>query len=260
MFLQFDVHGNAFGLLAAHPTSPFISMHHLDEVDPLFPKLDALNSLRHLANAMHTEPSSFLQQCICYDRVQKLSISISLGYVVQVFPYVVLPRELERPEITFKAWNSKQSRGEFDLDTRRSLRPICRRPFVFYLEDIFVDTNEAVVSTYKRDTVVDERKRHSFCFSKVFPPEQVEKVRVVSRRMSDHWFLVRFSTCVHLWFCLLHRIKKNKNKNSAILMSMLPSLSSCSQISHMLSYIYTHTLIHVYRTIHISSVIFLKMV
>lgn len=194
-FHQFDVHGNAFGLLAAHPTSPFISMHHLDEVDPLFPKLDALNSLRHLANAMHTEPSSFLQQCICYDRGQKLSISISLGYVVQVFPYVVLPRELERPEITFKAWNSKQSRGEFDLDTRRSLRPICRRPFVFYLEDIFVDTNEAVVSTYKRDTVVDERKRHSFCFSKVFPPEQVEKVRVVSRRMSDHWFLVPRRQC-----------------------------------------------------------------
>ena len=27
-FHQFDVHGNAFGLMAAHP-QPFISMHHL---------------------------------------------------------------------------------------------------------------------------------------------------------------------------------------------------------------------------------------
>eukprot|EP00250_Pteridium_aquilinum_P001428 c11624_g1_i1 orf=556-1548(+) len=32
-FHQFDVHGDPFGLLAAHPITPFISMHHLDEVD-----------------------------------------------------------------------------------------------------------------------------------------------------------------------------------------------------------------------------------
>eukprot|EP00250_Pteridium_aquilinum_P022245 c25332_g2_i1 orf=212-1735(+) len=194
-FHQFDVHGNAFGLLAAHPTSPFISMHHLDEVDPLFPKLDALSSLRQLANAMHTEPRSFLQQCICYDRGQKLSLSISLGFVVQVFPYVLFPRELERPEITFKAWNSKGSRGEFDLDTRRSLKPICRRPFVFYLENMYMQEDETVLSIYKRDTAVDERKRHSFCFSRVFPPEQVEKVRVLSKRMSDQWFLAPRRQC-----------------------------------------------------------------
>lgn len=194
-FHQFDVRGSVFGLLAAHPISPFVSMHHLHQLDPLFPKLDAVNSLQHLVNAMHTEPSSFLQQCICYDRVQKLSLSISLGYVVQVFPNIVLPRELERPEVTFKAWNSKESKSEFDLDTRRFLRPVCRRPFTFYLEDISVETNDAVVTIYSRDTSVDERKQQSFCFTRVFPPEQVEKVRVLSRRMSNQWFLVPRRQC-----------------------------------------------------------------
>lgn len=197
-FHQFDVHGDAFGLLAAHPTSPFISMHHLDEVDPVFPKLDALGAMQRLANAMRTEPSSFLQQCICYDRAQKLSISISLGYVVQVFPYILLPRDLERPEITFKAWNLKESRGDFDLDTRKSLRSICRKPFVFFLEDIHVQENEAVLSTYNRDSSIDERKRRSFCFSTVIPPEQVEQVQVSSKPLDDHWFSVPRRQCCKL--------------------------------------------------------------
>ncbi|MCO5602272.1 hypothetical protein L7F22_056401 [Adiantum nelumboides] len=188
-FHQFDVHGNVFGLLAAHPISPFLSMHHLEEVEPFFPKLDALASLRHLMYSMHTEPSSFLQHCLCYDREQKLSLSVSLGYVVQVFPYVILPRELERPEITFKAWNSKQSRGEFDLDTRKSLRPVCHRPVSFYIEDIYVDENGAVVSTYKRDTAVDEMKKHSLCLPIVFHPKEVKGIRIFSQPMSDQWFL-----------------------------------------------------------------------
>ncbi|KAI5055622.1 hypothetical protein GOP47_0029143 [Adiantum capillus-veneris] len=190
-FHQFDVHGNVFGLLAAHPISPFVSMHHLEEVDPMFPKLDALTSLRHLMYSMHIEPSSFLQHCICYDREQKLSLSISLGYVVQVFPYVILPRELERPEITFKAWNSKQSRGEFDLDTRKSLRPVCHRPVSFYIEDIYLDEDGRVVSTYKRDSSVDEKKQQSLCLPIVFHPKEAIRIRILSKPMSDQWFLVR---------------------------------------------------------------------
>lgn len=194
-FHQFDVHGDAFGLLAAHPIAPFISMHHLDEVDPVFPNMDAQGAMERLANAMHTEPSSFLQQCICYDRAQKLSFSVSLGYVVQVYPYIVFPRELERPEITFKAWNQKDGRGEFDVDTRRYSKSICRRPFVFFLESIHMKDNQTVVSTYKRDTSIDERKRRSFCFSRVLPPEEVEQVQVVSRPLSDHWFSVPRRQC-----------------------------------------------------------------
>ena len=31
-FHRFDVHGNAFGLMATHLITPFISMHHLDKI------------------------------------------------------------------------------------------------------------------------------------------------------------------------------------------------------------------------------------
>ncbi|KAH7315807.1 hypothetical protein KP509_21G066600 [Ceratopteris richardii] len=191
-FHQFDVHGNIFGLLSAHPIAPFISIHHLDEVDPVFPKLDTLSSLRRLAHSMHAEPSSFLQHSICYDREQKLSLSVSLGYAVQVFPHILLPRELERPEMTFKSWNSKRSRGEFDLDTRWFLKPVCNRPVDFYIQNLNVNDNQTVVSTYKRDIAVDEKKRSSFCLIHSFRPEKVQEIQVVSKALSDHWFLCRF--------------------------------------------------------------------
>lgn len=82
--VQFDVFGNAHGLLASHPLTPFISMHHLELLSPVFPHLSALDGLRHLTKAMRTEPGSFLQQSIVYDKRYSLSFSISSGYVVQV--------------------------------------------------------------------------------------------------------------------------------------------------------------------------------
>ncbi|PKA53385.1 putative serine/threonine-protein kinase WNK1 [Apostasia shenzhenica] len=37
-FHQFDVYGDLLGLLAAHPIAPLVSIHHLDVVEPIFPK------------------------------------------------------------------------------------------------------------------------------------------------------------------------------------------------------------------------------
>jgi len=81
---QFDVFGNAHGLLASHPVTPFISMHHLELLDPVFPEMSHLEGLRLLTKAMRTEPGSFLQQSIAYDLKRSLSFSISAGYVIQV--------------------------------------------------------------------------------------------------------------------------------------------------------------------------------
>lgn len=196
-FHQFDVHGNAFGLLAAHPITPFISMHHLDEVDPVFPTYNALDSMRHLAKAMQTEPTSFLQHCICYDRGKRLTYSISSGYVVQVYPYVFLPRELERPEITYKAWTKKDGGGEFDFDTRRDVKSICNRPFLFFLEEIYLEGTN-VVSIYKRDTSIDIRKQNSHCFSYKARLEDMQQIRVVNKPMNGHWFMVPRRQCCKL--------------------------------------------------------------
>lgn len=193
-FHQFDVHGNAFGLLAGHPISPFISMHHLDELEPVFPQYNAMDGLRHLLKSMRTEPSSFLQRCICYDRKKRLTFTISSGFVIQVYPDVFLPRELERPEITFQAWNKRDGGGEFDFDTRKAVKSVCNKPFLFFLEDIHLEGTN-VVSIYKRDSNIDDRKRRSFCFSYMYHHKQMLQIRVVSKPMSEHWFKVPRRQC-----------------------------------------------------------------
>jgi hypothetical protein len=86
--VQFDVFGNS------HPVTPFISMHHLELIEPVFPRLTALEGLKQLMKAMRTDPGNFLQHSICYDHELGLSFSISLRYVVQVFLQIILPQTL----------------------------------------------------------------------------------------------------------------------------------------------------------------------
>lgn len=179
--------------MAAHPIAPFISMHHLDEVDRFFPGYNALDGLHHLANAMQTEPSSFLQRCICYDREKRLTFSISLGYVVQVYPYVILPKDLERPEITFKAWNKKDGGGEFDFDTRTAIKSRCNKPFLFFLKEIHLEGSN-VVSMYNRDSSTASQKWWSLCFSFASHQGDLQQIHILSKVMSDHWFKVRLSS------------------------------------------------------------------
>jgi hypothetical protein len=85
-FHQWDVRGNAHGLLAAHPIAPFVSFHHGETLNPIFPKHKSMDGLKLLMKAMRTDPSGFLQQSIYYDHKRWLTFSISMGYVVQVFP------------------------------------------------------------------------------------------------------------------------------------------------------------------------------
>ena len=45
---QYDVYGNLFGLLAAHPVAPLVTMHHLDVVEPIFPNATRVQALQRL--------------------------------------------------------------------------------------------------------------------------------------------------------------------------------------------------------------------
>ncbi|KAK1325091.1 hypothetical protein QJS10_CPA01g00475 [Acorus calamus] len=157
-FHQWDIRGNAHGLLAAHPVAPFVSIHHVEAVDPIYPGLSSLNGLKLFARAMHVEPWSFLQRSICYDRSRRLTFAVSLGYVIQVYPNIVLPRELERSEQTFVAWNRLSNRNEFDFDTRDAHRLVCKKPILFFLKDVGKDGN-ATIGLYGRAKVRDDLKR-----------------------------------------------------------------------------------------------------
>ncbi|CAN1299453.1 B3glct [Linum perenne] len=188
-FHQFDIRGNAHGLLSTHPIAPFVSIHHVEAVDPFYPGLTTLDSLRLFTKAMSLDPASFLQRSICYDHVHRLSFVVSLGYVVQVYPGIVLPRVLERSEKTYAAWNGVSKRDEFDVDTRDTFKSSCKRPVFFFLKDA-VKQNNDTLGTYQRAKINDDLKRRVFCFPQSPPIPHVASIRVLARPLRKNWHLV----------------------------------------------------------------------
>lgn len=88
---QFDVAGEAMGILAAHPVVPLVSLHHLDMVEPIFPGTSRPESIRRLLQSAKEDSASLVQQSICYDKRRRWSISISWGYVVKLDRGLLFP-------------------------------------------------------------------------------------------------------------------------------------------------------------------------
>ncbi|XP_050230181.1 uncharacterized protein LOC126679235 [Mercurialis annua] len=196
-FHQWDIRGNAHGLLSSHPVAPFVSIHHVEAVDPFYPGLSSLDSLQLFAKAMTVDPVSFLQRSICYDHARHLSFSISLGYVIQVFPTIVLPDVLERSETTYSAWNKIRDRSEFDLDTRAPHRSICKRPVLFFLKDISKLGN-TTHGSYARARMKDDFKRKILCFPRSPPLPYVENIQVLGYSVANKWHLAPRRLCCKL--------------------------------------------------------------
>ncbi|KAA8525062.1 hypothetical protein F0562_007074 [Nyssa sinensis] len=196
-FHQWDIRGNAHGLLSSHPIAPLVSIHHVEAVDPFYPGLSTLESLKLFTRAMRIEPRSFLQRSICYDRARHLTFSVSLGYVVQVFPYIVLPSELERSEQTYSAWNKISHRNEFDFDIRDPYRSVCKKPTLFFLKDVG-KKNNATLGFYGRARGNDELGRKVFCFPRLPPIRHVQHIQVLGHPLNKNWHLVPRRLCCEL--------------------------------------------------------------
>ncbi|KAK4801184.1 hypothetical protein SAY86_021671 [Trapa natans] len=157
---MWDIRGRAHGLLTSHPVTPFISVHHLEAVDPFYP------GLKLFTKAMRIDPRSFLQTAICYDRSGRLTFSISTGYIVQVFPSIVYPRDLEPSELTYSAWNRIHHRNEFDLDIKDPINSICKKPVLSFLKDKRRDEN-ATLGYYAQHKESNDARRTVFCENEV---------------------------------------------------------------------------------------------
>lgn len=138
---------------------------------------------------MRVDPGSFLQRAICYDHARHLTFSVSLGYVVQVFSHIVLPRELERSEQTYIAWNKINNRNEFDFDTRDPYKSVCKRPLLFFLKDVGRDGN-TTLGSYERARGKDDLKRRVFCFPRMVPMRHVQHIQVLGYPLTKNWHLV----------------------------------------------------------------------
>ncbi|CAI8612701.1 unnamed protein product [Vicia faba] len=147
-FHQIDVHGSPYGLLAAHPVAPLVSLHHLDYVDQFYPDMDRIDSLKKLLAAYKADPGRTIQPSFCYDHTRNWTVSISWGYSVELYPYFPTAKELETPYLTFKTWKT-WSDGPFTINTRPISWDICRRPLIYFLDQIDVE-QEKTQSNYKR--------------------------------------------------------------------------------------------------------------
>ncbi|KAK2414387.1 transferring glycosyl group transferase [Trifolium repens] len=149
-FHQVDIRGNPYGLLAAHPVAPLVSLHHLDYVDSIFPNMPRVESVKRLMTGYKLDPGRTVQQTFCYDHTRNWSVSVSWGYSVELYPFLLRAKDLETAFRTFKTWRS-WSDGPFTFNTRPVSGDPCEKPLVYFMDRV-VDVGEGLTrSGYTRN-------------------------------------------------------------------------------------------------------------
>ncbi|KAI4322198.1 hypothetical protein L6164_021915 [Bauhinia variegata] len=182
-FHQYDVYGDLLGLLGAHPVTPLVSLHHIDVVEPIFPRMTRTQSLQHLMQSATLDSASIIQQSICYDKNRYWSISVSWGYVVQVMRGIMSPRELEMPSRTFLNWYKRADYTAYAFNTRPVSKHPCQKPFIFYMTNTQYDNSRRqIIGIYAREKV-----KAPFCRWKMDSPEKIDSILVVKRPDPLRW-------------------------------------------------------------------------
>nr|KYP58606.1 hypothetical protein KK1_014021 [Cajanus cajan] len=182
-FHQYDVYGDLLGLLGAHPVTPLVSLHHLDVVQPIFPRMTRVRALRHLMEAVNQDSGSIIQQSICYDKSNYWSISVSWGYVVQILRGVLSPREMEMPSRTFLNWYKRADYTAYAFNTRPVAKHPCQKPFVYYMTRTHYDSaTKNIITVYTRD-----KTKSPFCRWRMNSPEKFTSVVVTKKPDPLRW-------------------------------------------------------------------------
>ncbi|XP_077238972.1 uncharacterized protein LOC143880103 [Tasmannia lanceolata] len=182
-FHQYDVYGNLFGLLAAHPVTPLVSLHHLDVVEPIFPNMNRVEALGRLFEPILLDSAGIMQQSICYHRAKKWTISVSWGFAIQIFRGVISAREIQIPSRTFLNWYRKADYTAYAFNTRPVSRNPCQKPFVFYLSRARYDpTRNITVTVYSR-----HRIPHPQCRWKMEDASAIDTIEVYKKLDLSLW-------------------------------------------------------------------------
>ncbi|KAG6391099.1 hypothetical protein SASPL_148848 [Salvia splendens] len=182
-FHQYDVYGNLFGLLSAHPVTPLVSLHHLDVVEPIFPNATRLEALKRLKIPMQLDSAGLMQQSICYEKKKGWTVSVSWGFAIQVFRGVLSPREIEMPSRTFLNWYRRADYTAYAFNTRPVMRNPCQKPFVFYFSKARTESStNQTLTQYTRHHVP-----HPQCRWKMTSPGEVETVEVYKKPDPHLW-------------------------------------------------------------------------
>ncbi|KAE9598778.1 hypothetical protein Lalb_Chr15g0084581 [Lupinus albus] len=148
-FHQLDIKGDPYGLLAAHPMAPLVSLHHIDQLSSVFPNQTQTHSLTKLISAYNIDPARIVQQSICYDHKRRWSISISWGYTVQIYTTMLSASDLQMPLQTFFTWRTF-SDGPFTFNTRWMNPDPCQQPAMFFLDKLQMVGSKGSITSYNR--------------------------------------------------------------------------------------------------------------
>ncbi|KAG7604525.1 hypothetical protein ISN45_At05g035980 [Arabidopsis thaliana x Arabidopsis arenosa] len=203
-FHQYDVYGNLFGLLAAHPVAPLVTLHHLDVVEPIFPNMTRVDALKHLQVPAKLDSAGLMQQSICYDKRRKWTVSVSWGFAVQIFRGIFSAREIEMPSRTFLNWYRRADYTAYAFNTRPVSRHPCQKPFVFYMTSTRVHpVTNMTVSRYEIHRVA-----HPECRWKMANPSDIKTVIVYKKPDPHLWDRSPRRNCC--------RVKSKKNNTLEI--------------------------------------------
>ena len=178
-----------YGLLAAHPLAPLVSLHHLDQLKPVFPNHTQIHSLKKLMSAYHLDPARIVQQSLCYDRKRRWSISISWGYTIQIYTTMLSAADLQMPLRTFKTWRS-WSDGPFAFNTRPMSSDPCQNPAMFFLDHVKRVGTSGTITRYKRFVPKEQKK----CMRADTNAVEVKRIRVSALKLDpEYWKTVCLS-------------------------------------------------------------------
>jgi hypothetical protein len=180
---QHDVYGNIFGLLAAHPIAPLVSLHHLDLVDPIIPNMNRIQALEQLKVPSKLDSAGLMQQSICYNKNQSWTISVSWGYTVQIFRSVIYAREMERPSRTFYNWHPKADYTGYAFNTRPVSRTPCQKPFDYFISNATYDSQKDETTTEYSPYRISRPE----CSWKMADPAQIDRVKVYKKPNPYLW-------------------------------------------------------------------------
>ncbi|KAI3450347.1 hypothetical protein Pfo_007012 [Paulownia fortunei] len=191
-FHQIDFHRDISGFLSAHPQSPFLSLHHLDAVDPIFPSMNQIESVNHLMKAAAADQSRLLQQSICYYKKNNWTFSVSWGYSVQIYEDIFPPSYLYRPLETFIPWR-KGATPPYMFNTRVLSTDPCYAPHFFF----FASVNENrlmnhIVTSYTRRS---PRSLPACVSSGYHSADHISRIRVLSPSKNQGWQVSRRECC-----------------------------------------------------------------
>lgn len=175
-FHQMDFQGNAFGLLASHPIRPLVSLHHMEKIDPIFPNMSRMKSLQHLYHATKFDPHRILQQTVCYDPRFSWTVSVSWGYVVQVFEHNVQLPDAQRVQESYLPWKKNAYGTLYEFNNRKFEVDLCRRQLVYFLDEVSMGVDGIIKTIYKKKT------NENCTFSKN-SPRRLEEIRAFSHKL-----------------------------------------------------------------------------